>query len=218
MEKVRTLLTFHDLKVEVETAPCDELIDHMYNTVLGQPGSFRYRHLDLVEKMYVPGENYFMYLRKSGKMLGSVGFLGRHTETGGVGHDSWMIRFFSIKAPMGSVPKKRKEKQDMKDEDKRSSVLGRFIQPVFANPSQLRGEDEDAQAPAIIYALIDKKNLRSMNFSAQMGMETVREVVNFSFSRLRPRRSGRMEQMPDSEREAMANCCMLITAITNSFL
>ncbi len=203
MEKARTLLTFHDLKVEVENSPGDELIAHMHSTVLGQPGSFRYRHMDLVDKMYAPGENYFMYLRKSGKMLGSVGFLGRHSETGGVGYDSWMIRFFSIKAPMGSVPSKRKEKLDVKNESKRASVLGKFIQPIMANPSRLRGEDQDAEAPAIVYALIDRKNLRSMNFSTQMGLETVGEVASFSFSRLRPKRSQRMEQLPEMEREAM---------------
>ncbi|TFG38941.1 MAG: hypothetical protein E4H44_03010 [Candidatus Aminicenantes bacterium] len=203
MEKARTLLTFHDLKVEVETSPGDELIAHMHSTVLGQPGSFRYRHMDLVDRMVAPGENYFMYLRKRGKMLGSVGFMGRHTRTGGVDHDSWLIRFFSIKAPMGSFPSKRKEKQDVKDESKRASVLGKFIQPVMANPSQLRGENQDAGAPAIVYGLIDQKNLRSVNFSIQMGMETVGEVVNFSFSRLRPKRSERVEPLAESDREAM---------------
>ncbi|MFH0756162.1 MAG: hypothetical protein V2B15_02605 [Bacteroidota bacterium] len=203
MEKARTLLTFHDLKVEVETSPGDELIAHMHSTVMGQPGSFRYRHMDLVDRMYAPGENYFMSLRKNGRMLGSVGFLGRHAETGGVGHDSWMIRFFSIKAPMGSVPSKRKEKPDVKDESKRASVLGKFIQPVMANPSQLRGDGQDTGAPAVVYALIDQKNLRSMNFSTQMGLETVGEVASFSFSRLRPKRSARMEQLPETEREAM---------------
>ena len=202
MEKTRTLLTYGDLSVEVETSPCQELIDHMHSTVLGQPGSFRYRHMDLEEKLNSPGENYFMYLRKGGKMIGSVGFVGRHTATGGMDHDSWMIRFFSIKAPMGSVPRKRKENSDLKDENRRNSVLGRFIQPVMANPSQLRGIEEPGKA-AIVYALIEQKNLRSMNFSTQMGLETVGEVTNFSFSRLRPRRSERISQLKDGEKGEM---------------
>jgi hypothetical protein len=202
MSEIRTLLTYFDLTIEVETSPPQELIDHVHSTTLGQPGSFRYQHVDLVDRLTAPGENYFMFLRKSGKMMGSVGFVGRHTQTGGVDHDSWMIRYFSIKAPLRATPKKRKEKSDLKDENKRSTVLGRFIQPVFAQPSQLRGE-EDSDKPSIIYALIDQKNLRSMNFGSQMGLETIGEVANFSFSRLMPKLSGRVEVLPDSERESM---------------
>jgi len=202
MSNKRTLLTYHDLSVEVETSPPQELIDHIHSTVLGQPGSFRYQHLDLVDRLTAPGENYFMFLRKKGKMMGSVGFVGRHSQTAGLKYDSWMIRYFSIKAPLRAVPKKRKEKADLKDENKRTTVLGRFIQPVFAHPSQLRGE-EDAEKPSIVYALIDQKNLRSMNFSSQMGMDTIGEVANFSFSRLKPKKSGRIEQLPDAERDEM---------------
>ncbi len=202
MNKVKTLLTYHDLTVEVETAPTQELIDHVHSTTLGQPGGFRYQHVDLVDRLNAPGENYFMFLRKNGKMMGSVGFVGRHTQTGGQEHDSWMIRYFSIKAPLRAVPKKRKGKADLKDENKRTTVLGRFIQPIFAHPSQLRGE-EDANKPSIVYALIEKKNLRSMNFSSQMGLETIGEVASFSFSRLTPKPSSRVELLPDSEKEVM---------------
>ena len=198
----KNLLTYHDLTVEVETSPPQELVDHVHTTTLGQPGGFRYQHVDLVDRLNAPGENYFMFLRKSGKMMGSVGFVGRHTQTGGVDHDSWMIRYFSIKAPLRAVPKKRKEKPDLKDENKRTTVLGRFIQPILAQPSQLRGE-EDPDRPSIIYALIEQKNLRSMNFSAQMGLETIGEVASFSFSRLRPKYSKRVECLPDSEKESM---------------
>lgn len=202
MEKIRTLLNYHDLTIEVENSPPQELVDHVHNTTLGQPGGFRYQHVDLVDRLNAPGENYFMFLRKNGKMMGSVGFVGRHTQSGGFEHDSWMIRYFSIKAPMRAVPKKRKEKSDLKDENKRTTVLGRFIQPVFADPSQIRGEGKKDQ-PSIIYALIEQKNLRSMNFSSQMGLETVGEVASFSFSRLKPKPSPRLECLPESEYTSM---------------
>ena len=77
MEKSRTLLTYHDLNVEVESKPGEELIEHMHNTVMGQPGGFQYHHTDLKDRLMSPGENYYMYLRKSGKMMGSVGFCGK---------------------------------------------------------------------------------------------------------------------------------------------
>lgn len=205
MAKSRTLLTYHDLAVEVETSPGEELIQHMHDTVMGQPGGLRYQHTNLVDRLNTPGENYFMYLRKSGKMMGSVGFCGKQAETDGFQYDSWMIRYFSIKAPMRVVPKKRKEKTDLKDENKRTSVLGRFIQPVFANPSQLREDkkDGDRATPSIIYAMIEQNNLRSMNFSTQMGLETVGELASFTFSRMRPRESRRMEQITVKDHSSM---------------
>jgi len=203
MDNRRTLLTYHDLAVEVEKRPGEELIDHMHSTVLGQPGGLRYQHTDLVERLHAPGENYFMYLRKAGKMLGSVGFVGRPACTGGVSFDSWLIRYFSIKAPMRSIPKKRKEKADLKAEQKRSTVLGKFIQPVFADPSQLREGEPDPARPAVIYATIEQKNLRSMNFSAQMGLETIGVMSSFTFSRIWPRKSGRVERLPEQEYESM---------------
>ena len=200
MNSSRTLLNYHSLTIEVETSPSEELMEHMHQTVMGQPGGMQYHHTDLEEKMNSGDENYFMYLRKSGKMLGSAGFCSKPTETAGISHDSWLIRYFSIKAPIKGVPKKRLTKADLKDENKRTTVLGRFIQPVFADPTQLREEKTSADQPAIIFAIIDQTNLRSMNFSAQMGLETVGSMAAFAFSRLRPRRSDRIETVEENQR------------------
>lgn len=200
MKNCRTLLTYHDLSVEVETTPGKELLEHMQQTVMGQPGGLQYHHTDLEDRMKSGDENYFMYLRKSGKMLGSVGFVGKPTLTAGMAHDSWLIRYFSIKAPIRGVPKKRKTKADLQDENKRTTVLGRFIQPIFAEPHQLREGETRKDTPSIVFAIIDQTNLRSMNFSAQMGLETIGSMAGFSFSRLAPRRSARIEPVKESER------------------
>ncbi len=203
MSTSRILLSYHDLTVEVETTPSEELMEHMRQTVMGQAGGLQYHHSNLEEKMKSGDENYFMYLRKSGKMLGSVGFCGKPTETAGLKHDNWLIRYFSIKAPLRTIPRKRKEKTNLQDENKRSSVLGRFMQPISADPSQLRGDKQDPDQPAILFAIIDQSNLRSMNFSAQMGLETIGSLAGFSFSRMRPRRSGRIEAVKAHEQPAI---------------
>ena len=203
MENRRTLLTYHNLTIEVESSPSQELMEHMYGTVMGQPGGIQYHHTDLEDRLKSGHEDYFMFLRKSGKMLGSVGFCGKPTVTAGLEHDSWLIRYFSIKAPIRGVPKKRKTSEELQDEDKRSTVLGRFIQPIFADPSQLREEGLRTGKPAIIFATIDQTNLRSMNFSAQMGLETIGSFAAFGISRLRPRRSARIERVKEHEQEAI---------------
>lgn len=193
-------MRYHDLSVEVESTPGKELMEHMNQTVMGQPGGFRYRHTDLEDRMKAGDENYFMYLRKSGKMLGSVGFCGKPTDTEGFAHDSWLIRYFSIKAPMRTVPKKRRTGEELKREDKRTTVLGRFIQPVFADPTQLREGESRKDVPSIIFATIDRTNLRSMNFSAEMGLETIGKFAAFSFSRMTPGRSDRIEPVKETDR------------------
>jgi len=81
--------------------------------------------------------------------------------------------------------------------------LGRFIQPVFAEPSLLKEGDQKKDQPSIIYGIIERKNLRSMNFSAQMGLETVGEMASFSFSRLTPKSSSRVAQLPEEEQAGM---------------
>lgn len=201
MKNSRTLLTYHSLTIEVETSPSEELMEHMHQTVMGQPGGLQYHHTDLEDRMNSGKENYFMYLRKSGKILGSVGFCSKPTETAGLAHDSWLIRYFSIKATIRGVPTKRKTSAELKDENKRTTVLGRFIQPVFADPAQLREGEAGSDRPAIIFAIIDQSNLRSMNFSAQMGLETVGSMAGFPFTRLRPRRSNRIETVQEHEQE-----------------
>lgn len=203
MNKSRTLLRYHDLSIEVESSPSEELLDHMHQTVMGQPGGLQYHHTDLEDRMKSGMEDYFMYLRKSGKMLGSVGFCRKHSVTAGVSHDSWLIRYFSIKAPIKGIPRKKLTKADVKDENKRTTVLGRFIQPIFADPSQLREGETGTDQAAIIFAIIDQTNLRSMNFSAQMGLETVGTIAGFSFSRLQARKSDRIHQVEDDEKESI---------------
>lgn len=138
-------------------------------------------------------------------MLGSVGFCGRPAEAAGLNHDSWLIRYFSIRAPMRTVPSRKGEGNQQDGMSNRSSVLGRFIRPIFANPALLRDGGREGVVPAVIYGIVEQKNLRSVNFSEQTGMEKVGEVTSFAFSRMRPKRSAAVGQLPEGEQEEMAS-------------
>ncbi|HER09646.1 MAG TPA: hypothetical protein ENO20_12130 [Bacteroides sp.] len=203
MKNPRTLLTYHDLSVEVQSSPGEELIEHMHETVLGTPGGLRYQHTDVADRLSSLGENYFMFLRKGKKMLGSVGFCRRPAVAAGVEHDSWLIRYFSIKAPMRSVPGNNHHRKPQQAGSDRASVLGRFIKPIFANPALLRDGGKSGVAPAVIFGIVERKNLRSVNFSEQTGLEKVGEVSSFTFSRMIPEKSARMEVLREAERQEM---------------
>jgi len=203
VNKARNLLTYHDLTVEVESSPGEELIDHMKETVLGTPGGLRYQFTDIADRLSSLGENYFLFLRKQGKMLGSAGFCGRPASVAGSTHDSWLIRYVSIKAPMRTVPIKREGPEEEKRLLKRTSVLGRLIQPVSANPALVRDPDLKEVTPALIYGFIEQKNLRSSNFSLQLGLEKVGEMVTFTFSRMQPGNSKKIEQLAEAAQGEM---------------
>ena len=214
MNKARNLLTCHDLTVEVESSPGEELIDHMKETVLGTPGGLRYQFTDIADRLSSLGENYFLFLRKHGKMMGSAGFCGRPAKVAGTPHDSWLIRYFSIKAPMRTVPINSKGSEVEKRLLKRTSVLGRLIQPVSANPALLRDPDIQEVTPALIYGFIEQKNLRSSNFSLQLGLKKVGEMVTFTFSRMQPGNSKKIEQIEEAAQREMLS---LITDFYNDY-
>lgn len=203
MKDSRTLLSYHSLTVEVENTPSEELVEHMHATVLGQPGGLRYNHADLTDRLESGHEDYFIYIRKSGKMLGSVGFCGKPAHTAGLDHDTWLIRYVSFKSPLENRPKKRKEKADIKSGQNQGSAVARVIEPVFADPAQLRHGKKGSDQPAIVYGVIDQTNLRSMNFSSRAGMESIRVMAGFSFSRLSPHSSENIRRVKGEEKPSI---------------
>lgn len=200
MQKPKILLRHFDLTIEVESHPGDELIRHMHDTLLGMPGGFQYYHTNVSDRLHSLDENYFLYLRKSGKMLGSVGFCGRVSEVLGFRHNVWMVRYFSIKAPMRSVPSETGERDSL---EKRSSVLGRFIKPVIDNPSLLKNGKQKEVESAIIFGIIDQTNIRSRNFAGSAGFQSIGRINFFPFSRFRPKLSTRVSPLPDKEQGKM---------------
>jgi len=200
MQKSKILFRHFDLTIEVESHPGDELIRHMHDTLLGMPGGFQYYHTNISDRLHSLDENYFLYLRKSGKMLGSVGFCGRVSEVLGFRHNVWMVRYFSIKAPMRSVPTGNGERDSV---EKRTSALGRFIKPVLDNPSVLKDGDQHASEPAILFGLIDQTNLRSRNFASNAGFQSIGRISIFPFSRFNPEPSDRVKALPDKDQGKM---------------
>ncbi len=181
----KKLITFHQLHVEIVTQADEELLDHLQNTILGTPGGLLYQHTHIKKKLENIGKVYFMLLKKSGHLLGSVGLVDRQTEAGGEKYKSWYVRYFSIRAPLRS--RKFKPEKEKRDASRSVGLLKSVALPYFENPGLLDDSPADNHDPSFLYAYIENANYRSLNFSAEMGLTKCRNFTTLLFSRFRLR-------------------------------
>jgi len=102
LKKKQTVLEKGSMQVTLEHEAPRELIEHMEQTWLGTPGGVQYHHTSGVEKIRNLADAHFLFLRRAGRMLGSIGYLERVTRNGDRSYKTWLVRYFSIKAPMRS--------------------------------------------------------------------------------------------------------------------
>lgn len=175
--------SYHSLRVVIEKNPGTELTDHLKKTVLGTPGGLRYKHTNQVKKLNNIGEAYFLLLFKMNRMLGSVGLCLRNTYNGELVEKSWYIRYFSIHAPLRGKKGHSKLKKIKKVSG--IGILKNAVMPYFNNPDILQNPGNE-MSKSIIFSYIDKENPRSADFSRQMGLESVRTLSTFIFTRFKP--------------------------------
>ena len=160
MADPKEVLKYLKLSVNVEQEPGEEIREHIRNTLLGTPGKLRYRHTSLETKLPFLGRMYFLILRKSEKLLGSVAFSLREVKFPRGSLDVWYIRYFSIQAPLRDSTYKQKrlkrsEKKKSKKKPHGDSLLKNFSQPYFDEPDRLLRGIDDANTPSIIYAYVE---------------------------------------------------------------
>jgi hypothetical protein len=181
---------------EVSTQPDESLINHIKSTLLGSHGGIRYQLTRIERKMANIRKAYFVLLKRNEQLLGSIGFLKRPTYSKSKPYSSWYIRYFSIKAPMQSKVHRRKQ---MRDPGKGSNLLRDIALPYMENPGLLEGIGNPAGFKSLVYAYVEAHNFRSMNFSQQMGSETVRKFTTVIFSRFRPKKHAECRLVDESE-------------------
>ncbi len=181
-EGPKKLASFHQLHVEIIREADEELLQHLQDTILGTPGGLQYQHTKITQKLRHIRSIYFMLLKKSGHLIGSVGLVDRETACGCEVYKSWYVRYFSIRAPLRD--RKYKPGKSVNDASRSAGLLYSVAQPYFEQPGLL-DHTESQHNPALLYAYIEKANFRSLRFSTDMGLELVRSFTTILFSRLR---------------------------------
>ncbi len=199
MKQNQSVINYHDLKVDVEQKPGADLIEHLRTNVLGTPGGLRYKHTQTKEKLQSLGESYFLLLRKSGRMLGSVGLCYRQTVFSGKKFSSWYIRYFSIKAPLKSA--KPTSGKLMEQSGRGFSLLRKNGAPYLQKPGEYLKNLPEGTEKSLVYAYIEKENFQSVQFAVQNDFETVRNFTTYIFSRFFPVGNKNVFKLESHEKE-----------------
>lgn len=199
MTSEKTIINYHQLKVDVEREAGEDLLRHLKTSVLGTPGGLRYKHTQTEDKIRNLGETYFLLLRKSGRMLGSVGLCFRQTFFADVVYVSWYVRYFAIKAPLkSSQPKSEKL---LENSGRGLSLLRQTAAPYLQKPGENLKNFPQGSEKSLVYAYIEQQNFQSVQFAQQNDFETVRKFATFVFSRFIPRKNKNVFSLQDFEKE-----------------
>ncbi len=199
MKENHSVINYHDLKVDVELHPEGDLVEYLKSNVLGTPGGVRYKHTQTEEKLKNLGEAYFLLLRKSGRMLGSIGLCCRETVFSDKTFTSWYVRYFAIKAPMKSA--RLKSDKPMEQSARGLSLLRMTAAPYFHRPGEKLKNIPEGTEKSLIYAYIEKENFQSLQFAVQNDFVTVRQFTTYIFSRFFPRKNKNVFKLQDHEKE-----------------
>jgi hypothetical protein len=209
MADPKEVLKYLKLSVDVEQEPGEEIRNHIRNTLLGTPGKLRYRHTSLETKLPFLGRIYFLILRRSGKLLGSIAFSLRKINSNSRSCDAWYVRYFSIQAPLRDpnykpkliIEDERKRQRKQKDKPHGDSLLKNFVQPYFDEPDKMLAGNMADNSRSLVYACVEKENLRSWNFTELVGFETVGRICTTIFSRYNPGKHPNVSAITEPEKD-----------------
>jgi len=199
MEQKRNIVNYHELKVDVEKQPGEELLNYLKSNVLGTPGGLRYQHTKTEEKLENLGETYFLLLRKGGRMLGSIGLCYRQTSWQDRNYISWYVRYFAIKAPLRAskpIPERLLERSGMG-----MSLIRQTAAPYLQKPGEHLKNLPEGTEKSLVYAYIENENFQSNQFAIQNDFKTVRKLTTFLYSRAFPRRSKKISAIQVEEKD-----------------
>ena len=201
------VLKYLKLSISVEDEPGNDVKELLANTILGTPGKLRYRHTSFNTKLPFLGQIYFIVLKKSGKLLGCIAFSKRDTFYKQTTASSWYIRYFSIRAPLRAKShKQKKSKRQEREKPQRDNLLKLTAQKFFDDPTQLDQKLGDDPGGDLVYAYVEKENVRSWDFTEMIGFETVGRIYTSFFSRFNPIRDPHVHSpMENDKKDILSN-------------
>jgi len=203
------VLKYLKLSISVEEKPGIDVKELLADTVLGTPGKLRYRHTSFNTKLPFLGQIYFIVLKKSDKLLGCIAFSKRDTLHVQTPVNSWYIRYFSIRAPLRAKSHKLKgRKGQKKEKPQRDNLLKLTAQKFFDDPAQLDEKIGDDPGGHLVYAYVEKENVRSWDFTEMIGFETVGRIHTNFFSRFYPKKDLHVHSPGENEKKVILSRLM----------
>lgn len=189
--------------MQLEKGADEQIVERLTNTVYGTPGGLQYSHTGIKERIALQKNLYFIAIRRSEKLLGTIGLNHRQVQIQGSTMASCYVRYFSLGSYLKSGYRKDKKisagkisGNELKETAFRFFGDREMALPLLKHP----------QEPLIHYAFVDRDNTRSIEMQEKYGFKTIGTFQTFLLSRFKPKPSKyvslmEVEEMPMLERK-----------------
>ncbi len=184
--------SFHLLDVEVTTEPNDEIKDHLTSMVQGTPGGLTFINTNFHLKLDHLGEPYFLTLKKSNRLLGTICLVHKTLYYENTLISAWYLRYFHIKAPMRATGGRQRNLK--RDNSAANRIILDAIRKYFTNPEILLTAEKQNNK-SLLYGFIVENNLRSARWGDEVGILPYRCLKVFIFTRLNPKDDERVHKI-----------------------
>ncbi|UTW65086.1 hypothetical protein KFE94_10380 [bacterium SCSIO 12643] len=181
----------------VSTILEDRVLEMLRNMTVGSTGA-QYLHKDIDERMNQLQNKYFMYLNQSDHIKATVTTALRVIEEDFGKANAYYIRYFMFNEKLQASKEKR-------GRHGKPGLIKGLLQKYFSDSPAVHGLsfDEDIKLPSFYYAFFDAENYRSTELSQILGLSPVGEFDTFTFTRLHPQRSSKVERLEKVHYESM---------------
>jgi len=191
-DQTKKVRTYHLLDVEITTEPNREIRQHLGSMIQGTPGGVTYRSVTSNTKFDVLGETYFLTLKKSNRLLGTICLVHKVLDYEGSKVSAWYLRYFHIKAPMRKDTGKQRKPE--RENTSASRILLSSVDQYLTNPETLLPEEKRSNR-SLLFGFIIEDNLRSARWGDTIEILPYGQLKLFVFTRFRPKKDARVEQV-----------------------
>ena len=173
------------------------VLEMLRDMTVGSTGA-QYLHKDIEERMDQIQNKYFMYLKQSDHIKATVTTALRALKEDFGEVNAYYIRYFVFNEKLQASKEKR-------GRHGKPGLIKSFMQKYFSDSPAVHGLsfDENVELPSFFYAFFDAENYRSTELSQILGLSPVGEFDTFTFTRLHPQRSSKVERLESIHYESM---------------
>jgi len=174
--------------IKIERAANEQVIELLDANVIGTPGkSMVYRHNNVRKKVANIPNPYFANLSIRNRLYGTICLSKRNVFSCGKPHQAFYLRYFTFRESFRSS-----------NPNDNSGNSSNKIREEVANLMNGAGLDYDGdlprwQAGLVLYAYVDKDNIRSRRLIEEFGFEKMGDFNVIPFSRFYPKSNPNVE-------------------------
>ncbi len=191
------ILQYKSLTLTHEPEALPDVREAIKNTVLGNPGGTRYRHLDALRKIEEIKPLHFFPFRKDGNLISVLALAERITYLKGIPYYTYYVRYVSFNT-VYTVKNLKFSEQDARMQRMGNSFMKEGIKKHAETFPFVLKDDSANPTKKLYYAFVEASNIRSLNYTTFF-FEKIRNITAITYSNLFPRHDKRVTLITSSE-------------------